>query len=59
MLRLAVVFLAVALVAALFGFGLVADYLWEGAKMLLLSFLVFVAISFLGVRPARIRGQVI
>jgi uncharacterized membrane protein YtjA (UPF0391 family) len=57
MLRLAVVFLAVALVAALFGFGLVADYLWEGGKMLLLSFLVFVVLSFLGVRPARIRRQ--
>ena len=34
MLRFAIVFLVIALVAALFGFGAVASYSWEGAKIL-------------------------
>jgi uncharacterized membrane protein YtjA (UPF0391 family) len=48
MLRLAVVFLVIALVAALFGFGLVADYSWAGAKILFVVFLILAILSFLG-----------
>jgi uncharacterized membrane protein YtjA (UPF0391 family) len=47
MLRLAVVFLVVALVAALFGFVGVASYSWEGAKILFFVFLVLAVLSFL------------
>jgi uncharacterized membrane protein YtjA (UPF0391 family) len=46
MLRLAVVFLAVALVAALFGFFGVASYSWEGAKILVFVFLILVVLTF-------------
>lgn len=48
MLRLAVLFLVIALIAALFGFGLVADYSWAGAKILFFIFLVLAVLSFLG-----------
>ncbi len=47
MLRLAVVFLVVALVAALFGFVGVASYSWEGAKIVFFVFLVLAVLSFL------------
>jgi uncharacterized membrane protein YtjA (UPF0391 family) len=47
MLRLAVVFLVIALVAALFGFVGVASYSWEGAKILFFVFLVLAVLSFL------------
>lgn len=50
MLRLAVVFLVVALVAAFFGFGGVAAYSWEGAKILFVVFLVLALLAFLGHR---------
>jgi uncharacterized membrane protein YtjA (UPF0391 family) len=46
-LRLAIVFLVIALVAALFGFGLVADYSWAGAKILFFVFVVLAVLSFL------------
>ena len=46
MLRLAVVFLVIALVAAVLGFGGVADYSWEGAKILFVVFLVLAVLSF-------------
>jgi uncharacterized membrane protein YtjA (UPF0391 family) len=48
MLRLAVVFLVIALVAALFGFGEMASYSWEGAKIVFAVFLVLAVLSFLG-----------
>jgi uncharacterized membrane protein YtjA (UPF0391 family) len=48
MLRLAVVFLVVALIAALFGFGLVADFSYSAAKILFFVFLVLALLSFLG-----------
>jgi uncharacterized membrane protein YtjA (UPF0391 family) len=56
MLPLAVVFLVVALVAALFGFGLVADYSWAGAKIFFFIFLVMAVLSFLGGRSGRFGG---
>ncbi|MFO0929942.1 MAG: DUF1328 domain-containing protein [Gemmataceae bacterium] len=48
MLRLAVVFLVVALLAALFGFGFVADYSFDAAKLLFFVFLVLAVLSFIG-----------
>ena len=48
MLRLAVVFLVIALIAAFFGFAGVADFSWEGAKILFFIFLVLAVLSFLG-----------
>ena len=48
MLRLAVIFLVIALIAAFFGFGGVAEYSWEGAKILFLVFLVLAVLSFFG-----------
>jgi uncharacterized membrane protein YtjA (UPF0391 family) len=46
MLRLAVVFLAIALVAAFLGYGGVASLSWEGAKILFFIFLVLAVLSF-------------
>jgi uncharacterized membrane protein YtjA (UPF0391 family) len=46
MLRLALVFLVVALVAAVFGFGMVADMSFDIAKLLFVVFLVLAVISF-------------
>jgi uncharacterized membrane protein YtjA (UPF0391 family) len=48
MLRLALVFLVIALVAALFGFVGVASLSWEGAKILFFVFLVLAVLSALG-----------
>jgi uncharacterized membrane protein YtjA (UPF0391 family) len=48
MLRLAVLFLVIALVAAFFGFAGVAALSWEGAKILFFVFLVLAVLSFLG-----------
>jgi uncharacterized membrane protein YtjA (UPF0391 family) len=48
MLRLAIVFLVVALIAAFLGFGGVASLSWEGAKSLFVIFLVLAMLSFLG-----------
>lgn len=45
MLRLALVFLIVALIAGLFGFGLVADMAWGGAKILFFIFLVLAVVA--------------
>lgn len=47
MLRLAVVFLVIALLSALFGFGLVADYSFAAAKILFFIFLVLAVLSFI------------
>jgi uncharacterized membrane protein YtjA (UPF0391 family) len=53
MLRLALLFLVIALIAGLFGFGLVAGMAWEAAKLffglfLILAILFFVASLFQG-----------
>lgn len=48
MLRLAIVFLVIALIAAFFGFAGVADYSWAGAKILFVVFLVLAVLSFFG-----------
>ena len=48
MLRLAVVFLVIALISALFGFGLVADYSFGAAKILFFVFIVLAIISLIG-----------
>jgi uncharacterized membrane protein YtjA (UPF0391 family) len=48
MLRLAILFLVIALIAALFGFGLVADYSFVAAKILFFVFIVLAVLSFLG-----------
>ena len=47
MLRLAIVFLIVALVAALFGFGLIADFTFDAAKIMFFVFLVLAVVSFI------------
>jgi uncharacterized membrane protein YtjA (UPF0391 family) len=54
MLRFAIVFLVIALVAAFFGFAGVADYSFEGAKILFVIFLVIAVVSFIG---AGVRGR--
>ena len=48
MLRLAIMFLVIALVAALFGFGAVAGVAWEGFKILALIFVILAVLAFLG-----------
>jgi len=48
MLRLAVLFLVIALIAAFLGFGGVAALSWEGAKILFLIFLILAVLSFVG-----------
>jgi uncharacterized membrane protein YtjA (UPF0391 family) len=48
MLRLAILFLVIALIAAFFGFAGVADYSWAGAKILFFVFIVLAVVSFLG-----------
>jgi len=48
MLRLAVVFLVIALVAGFLGFGGVAALSWEGAKILFVVFLILAVLSFVG-----------
>src|SRR5579884_3571271 len=47
-LRFAILFLVIALVAALFGFGLVAGMAYDAAKILFFVFLVLCVLSFLG-----------
>jgi uncharacterized membrane protein YtjA (UPF0391 family) len=48
MLRLAILFLVLAMLAAFFGFGGVASYAWEGAKILFYVFLVLAVLAYLG-----------
>jgi uncharacterized membrane protein YtjA (UPF0391 family) len=48
MLRLAIVFLVIALIAAFLGFGGVASFSWEGAKILFVIFLILAVLSYLG-----------
>jgi uncharacterized membrane protein YtjA (UPF0391 family) len=48
MLRLAIVFLVIALVAAFLGYGGVANWSFEGARILFFIFLVLAVLSFAG-----------
>ncbi len=48
MLRLAIAFLVIALLAALLGFGNIANFSWEGAKILFFVFLILAVLSFFG-----------
>jgi uncharacterized membrane protein YtjA (UPF0391 family) len=47
MLRLAVLFLVIALIAVLLGFAGVANFSWEAAKIVFVIFLVLAVVSFL------------
>jgi len=44
-LRLGIVFLVIALVAAFLGYGGVAAYSWEGARILLVVFIILALLS--------------
>lgn len=46
MLRLALVFLVIALIASLFSFGLIADVSYSAAKLLFFVFLVLAVLAF-------------
>jgi len=46
MLRLAIVFLVIALIAGFFGFAGVSALSWEGAKILFVVFLILAALTF-------------
>jgi uncharacterized membrane protein YtjA (UPF0391 family) len=46
MLRLAIIFLVIALIAAFLGFGGVASLSWAGAKILFFIFLILAVLSF-------------
>ena len=48
MLRLAILFIALALVAALFGYGLILGYSWKGARLLFFIFAVLAVLSVAG-----------
>jgi uncharacterized membrane protein YtjA (UPF0391 family) len=48
MLRLAILFLVIALIAALFGFFPVAGVAYDAAKILFFIFIVLAVLSFLG-----------
>jgi uncharacterized membrane protein YtjA (UPF0391 family) len=48
MLRLAIAFLVLALLAASLGFGRLAGYSWEGARLFFFIFLALAVVSFLG-----------
>jgi uncharacterized membrane protein YtjA (UPF0391 family) len=48
MLRLALLFFVVALVAAFFGFGMVAGMAYDIAKIVFFAFIVLAILAFLG-----------
>jgi uncharacterized membrane protein YtjA (UPF0391 family) len=48
MLRLALIFVIIALLAAVFGFGLVASMSYDVAKVLFFVFVVLAILSFIG-----------
>jgi uncharacterized membrane protein YtjA (UPF0391 family) len=58
MLRLAVLFLVIALVAALFGFGGVAGIAWDGARIFAVIFLILAVLSALGGYGYGRRGEI-
>lgn len=47
MLRMALVFLIVAMVSAVLGFGLIADVSYDAAKIMFFVFLVLAVVSFI------------
>ncbi|HKA08554.1 MAG TPA: DUF1328 domain-containing protein [Gemmataceae bacterium] len=47
MLRLALVFLIIALIASLFSFGVIADFSYTAAKVLFFLFLILAVIAFI------------
>jgi len=53
---LGVVFLVIALIAALVGFGAVESIAWDGAKIFFFIFLVLAVLSFVGGFFYRERG---
>jgi uncharacterized membrane protein YtjA (UPF0391 family) len=48
MLRLAILFLIVAIIAAFFGFGLIGEMTYDFAKILFFIFIVLAVLTFLG-----------
>jgi uncharacterized membrane protein YtjA (UPF0391 family) len=48
MLRLAIVFLVIAAIAGVLGFGVIEHYSWEGAKIFFIVFLILAVLSFVG-----------
>jgi uncharacterized membrane protein YtjA (UPF0391 family) len=48
MLRLAILFLVIAIIAALFGFGTIAGVSFEFGKILFFVFIVLAVLAFLG-----------
>jgi uncharacterized membrane protein YtjA (UPF0391 family) len=48
MLRLAILFLVIALIASLFGFGLVGAVAYDAAKILFFVFIVLAVLAFIG-----------
>ncbi len=48
MLRLAVLFLVIALISGFLGFGVVADYSWAAGRIVFFVFLVLAVLFFLG-----------
>jgi uncharacterized membrane protein YtjA (UPF0391 family) len=46
MLRLALVFVAIALIASLFSFGLIADFSFPAARAVFFTFLVLAVLAF-------------
>ena len=48
MLRMAILFLVIALIAALFGFGMVSGMAYDAAKILFFVFIVLAVLSLLG-----------
>ena len=53
MLRLAVIFLVIALIAAFLGYGSVANYSYEGARIFFFIFIILAVLSFMGGRFRR------
>jgi uncharacterized membrane protein YtjA (UPF0391 family) len=47
MLRLALVFLVIALIASLFSFGIIANYSFDVARILFFLFLVLAVVAFI------------
>ena len=56
MLRSAIVVVAAAFVAALLGFGMIANYVLEGAELIFFSIFVFVVRSLHRGQPGRLGG---
>jgi uncharacterized membrane protein YtjA (UPF0391 family) len=47
MLRLALVFLVIALIASLFSFGIISNFAFDAAKILFFLFLVLAVVAFI------------